>query len=544
MKIIKNRLHILVVLLTVLCAVSCETTELDLTTNPSRLTPESADAEALLNNAQLNFVFALAHNEDNEDGLNVRAAEFVRMQHLFGSYTGGFALTSTGINNNLWVPFYRETLKDIETMFPIAEAGGFTGHTGVGKILKAYTYVLLVDTFGDVPYTEALLGNENQNPKTDGGQDIYNAMLTIIDEGIAAIDGTDSAIMPSDLFYDGDKAKWMALGRTLKLKMYVQMRLLGDFSTEINAILTAGVINDGAGDFEFKYSNVQAPNDSRHPYYILNYDAGGPDDYLTSYYVNLLKDRDGTGQVDPRLRYYFYRQTSFAPTGDFLVCSDLPLPNNCYLGSGYWTRLHGDPAGVQPDQRSRSTYGLYPIGGAFDANNFRDTRRVRGAEGAGIFPIMLSSYSKFLQAESALMSGTAGDPKALMIEGIEQSIEKVRYFNTDEVTDGDNFAMTNTDVTDYVAFATGLYDAATTDEQRLDIIMKEYYIALWGNGYEAWNNYRRTSMPSDLPAHHDTPGIFPRTFMYPASVVNSNSSISQKQVSEKTFWDVNPDNLD
>lgn len=542
MKTLKNRLNILVVALAVLCMVSCETTELDLTTNPSRLTPESSDAESLLNNAQLNFVFALAHNEDNEDGLNVRAAEFVRMQHLFGSYTGGFSLTATNINNNLWIPFYRETLKDIETLFPIAKESGLTGHTGVAKILKAYTYVILVDAFGDVPYSEALLGNDFQNPKTDSGRDIYNAMLKIIDEGIASINETDDAIMPNDLYYHGNRKKWMDLGRTLKLKMYVQMRLIGDFTNEINEVLSLGVITGKDGDFQFEYSTINSPNDSRHPYYILNYDQGGPDDYLNSYYVNLLKNKDGNGFADPRLRYYFYRQTKNDPQGDFLVCANDAVINFCYIGNGYWTRDHGNKNGVQPDQRLRSTYGLYPIGGAFDADNFTNTNNNRGAEGAGIFPIMLSSYVKFLQAESALMSGTTGDPKALMEEGIRASIDKVINFNIAKVNP--TFAAKPTEIEAYVAFVKNLYDTATTDKERLDIIIKEYYIALWGNGYEAWNNYRRTSFPSDLSNHVDTPGLFPRTLLYPAAVVNSNSNISQKQVSEKTFWDINPDNLD
>ena len=73
--------------------------------------------------------------------------------------------------------------------------------------------------------------------------------------------------------------------------------------------------------------------------------------------------------------------------------------------------------------------------------------------------------------------------------------------------------------------------------------MKEYYIALWGNGLEAWNNYRRTSLPSDLSPHVKTSGEFPRAFLYPATVVNTNASINQQPVTTKVFWDTNPDNL-
>lgn len=318
------------------------------------------------------------------------------------------------------------------------------------------------------------------------------------------------------------------------------MRLIGDFSSEINSLIASGIIEDSADDFEFKYSTVaSATGESRHPYFVLCYDADGADDYLNSYYVNLLKADKGF--EDPRLRYYFYRQIAETPTGDDLPCEGEPGYNFCYLGDFYWTRDHGDDEGVPPDQLKRTTYGLYPVGGAFDADNFTSVVNNQGASGAGIFPLMLSTYVKFLKAESALTNNTIGDPRTLLEEGIRASMDKVLNFNPGQVDAA--FAPSTQDVEDYITFVLAQYDSAVDDNERLDIIMKEYYIALWGNGFEAWNNYRRTSMPSDLSPHVATPGEFPRSFLYPASVVNTNSSIDQKPVTTKVFWDTNPNNL-
>lgn len=518
--------------------VGCETGDLNQLEDPSSLTPSSVDPELLLNNVQLQFVNAIAYNEDNEDGINVRAAEFVRMQHLFGAYAGPFSLTSGSIDD-LWTNLYRETLQDINVLIPVATERDLQGFIGIAKILQAYAYVTLVDAFGDVPFTEGLQGNENPNPKVDSGQAIYNAMFGIIDEGIAAINAPNS-IMPNDLFYGGDKTKWVKLANTLKFKMYAQMRLVGDFSSEINTLISTGLIDTAAEDFQFQYSTTaSATGESRHPYYALNYDTDGSDDYMNSYYVNLLKADKGF--ADPRLRYYFYRQEPSAPTGDDLECEGEAGFNFCYLGDFYWTRDHGDDDGVPPDQLKRTTYGLYPIGGAFDADNFTSVTVNAGAGGTGIFPFMLSSFVKFLRAESALMSGTSGDPKTLLESGIRESMAKVLNFNVGQVNPA--FAATQADVDDYVTFVLAQFDAASTDEERLDVIMKEYYIALWGNGYEAWNNYRRTSYPSDISAHVATSGDFPRSFVYPATVVNTNSSIEQKPVTTKVFWDTNPNNL-
>lgn len=537
MKAIKNKIKpIWVILFTIF--IGCEVGDLNQLEDPSNLTPASVDAELLLNNIQLQFVNAIAYNEGNEDGINVRASEFIRMQHLFGAYSGPFSLTSGSIDN-IWTSLYRETLQDINILIPIATDRNLQGFIGVAKIIEAYSYVTLVDTFGDVPFTEALQGNETPNPSVDSGLSIYNAMFNTIDEGIAAINSPNS-IMPNDLFYGGDKQKWVKLANTLKFKMYVQMRLLGDYSGEINSLINSGLIDNSQDDFQFQYSTVaSSTGESRHPYYALCYDADGSDNYMNSYYVNLLKAEKGF--EDPRLRYYFYRQINQVPTGDDLSCEGEAGFNFCYLGDFYWTRDHGDDDGVPPDQLKRTTYGLYPIGGAFDADNFTSVTNNAGASGAGIFPFMLSSFVKFLKAESALVSGTSGNPKSLLESAMHDSMDKVLNFNTGQVTP--SFAATSTDVDNYVSYVLDQYDNASSDEERLDIIMKEYYIALWGNGIEAWNNYRRTSMPSDLSPHVTTSGEFPRSFLYPASVINTNSSINQKPVTTKVFWDTNSDDL-
>lgn len=533
-----NKLSIIGILVLML-GVSCETVDLNQLNDPSELTPSSADPELLLNNVQLRFVNAIAYNEDNEDGINVRAAEFARMQHLFGAYVGPFSLSSGNLDD-LWTDMYRESLQDINVLIPLAEERELEGFIGVAKLIQAYIYVTLVDVFGDVPFTEALQGNDNANPVVDSGQSIYNAMLNVIDEGIASINAPGS-VMPNDLFYGGDKAQWTRMANTLKFKMYLQMRLIGDFSSEINGLISAGLITDAADDFEFKYSSTASTTgESRHPYYALNYDADGADDYLVSYYVNLLKADKGF--EDPRLRYYFYRQVNEVPSGDDLPCEDNTVVNFCYLGDFYWTRDHGDDDGVPPDGLKRSTYGLYPIGGAFDADNFQSVAVNTGGGGAGIFPFLLSSYVKFMQAESSLVSGTTGNPRTLLEEGVRESMDKVLNFIPGQVAPA--FAATSTDVDDYVTFVLGQYDAAADDTARLDVIMKEYYIALWGNGLEAYNNYRRTGLPSDISDHVGTPGAFPRTFLYPATVVNTNSNINQKEISVKTFWDANPAVLD
>ena len=105
-------------------------------------------------------------------------------------------------------------------------------YVGIAQIQKAYVISQMVDMFGDIPYSEALKGAANLAPRYDKDADIYNgnpglgiqSLFSLIDDGIANLDKGKSVIVRNDLIYEGDLAKWARLGRTLKLKLYVQIR--------------------------------------------------------------------------------------------------------------------------------------------------------------------------------------------------------------------------------------------------------------------------------------------------------------------------------
>jgi hypothetical protein len=86
------------------------------------------------------------------------------------------------------------------------------------------------------------------------------------------------------------------------------------------------------------------------------------------------------------------------------------------------------------------------------------------------------------------------------------------------------------------------YDAAGSTDQKLDILIKEYYIALWGNGVDAYNTYRRTGKPGNMQLTKEpNPGEFVRSHLYPSVHVNLNQNAVQKStVGTKVFWDTNP----
>jgi hypothetical protein len=70
----------------------------------------------------------------------------------------------------------------------------------------------------------------------------------------------------------------------------------------------------------------------------------------------------------------------------------------------------------------------------------------------------------------------------------------------------------------------------------------QYFVAMFGNGTDAYNFYRRTGYPTTLqPNIEPTPGGFIRSFFYPANYTNTNSNATQKSgVDIQVFWDTNP----
>ena len=106
-------------------------------------------------------------------------------------------------------------------------------------------------------------------------------------------------------------------------------------------------------------------------------------------------------------------------------------------------------------------------------------------------------------------------------------------------------ATYTTDVTNYINAALAAYDAQVGNDDIMNYIAREYWIALYCNGVEAYNLYRRTGLPRGMqPALNDAPGEFPRSFYYPANFATRNSSVEQKTtLTGRIFWDTNASDL-
>jgi hypothetical protein len=538
--------------------------------NPNFPDASTADVDLYLNQVQLSFTSF--YNTASDFG-----AQLTRQQQYYGPlYNNGFSPNSF---DGIWTTAYTSIIKNADAMIPLAQSQKKYVQSGIARVLKAYVLGTLVDYFDKVPASEADLGIENTSPNADDGASVYNLVFELLDSAISDFTKTGAGSNPTnDLFYGGNKSNWVKAAKTLKLKFYMQERLVDNsVAGKIQDLLTENdLINTEPQDFVFKYSTNRVSPDSRHPHYAGNYTAThSAGDFIANYFMWAIGAEKAGGIVsfgtnhtslDPRLRFYFYRQRiNFADvTQQSCPCAYETVPGHypsvpdqtpfCLVGRGYWGRDHGDNTGIPPDGNLRSTWGIYPAGGQFDRDQGKSVELSVGGKGAGINPIWTSFFTDFLEAEAALELGisTLGTPRDLLEKGIRASMAKVLAFPTILGVDTTGYGPPTTgkgSVDYYVNTVLTAYDAASSDDERLEIIMKEYYLAAWGNGVEPYNNYRRTGKPDNLQLIVTTPnpGFFIRSFFYPSVYVNRNLNAPAQKTpgtaANKVFWDNNPDDF-
>ena len=566
---LKNNIYRSIAVVSILFTLnSCETLELEILESPNALTPQSSDIDFYLNAMQLNM--ASFFNGVTDEGM-----QLTRMTHLYGPFYEN-AYTTTQMSGP-WNTAYANIFTDYDNMVPRAEEKGWETHIGIAKIIKAYAMMTLVDYLGDVPYTEAAIGVENLNPGLDSGAAVYDSALALIQQA------QDHFFVPSqspsdDLFYRGDTDKWTQLANTLELKLRLQRRNAADGSDAgaINSLVSnpSQLIASSSSDFQFKYGTLNANPDSRHPKFVSNYElAADVADYMSNAYMAEMVSQKSV--TDVRANYYFYRQDDDVTDNDDneIPCGNERRPGHyslseifCYIGyndispaestsNGYWGRDHGDNDGIPPDGGLRTAFGLYPIGGAFDDGQTTSvTGHPMGLKGAGIQPILLSSYTHFMIAEWNLANGNTETARQFLASGLAESFSKVTGFAAEmgnaaaiefrsgaTASEADFTTDLQANIDAYIDHVAGSGSSSlwNTSSDKMSLLVQEYLLALFGNGVEAYNTFRRTDKPSGLqPLLKSSNNDMITSFYYPRTEVDNNNQLTQKATHEvKVFWD-------
>lgn len=547
-------------------SISCETLDLDRSNDPYNLSPSQFDVDYLFNGIEEDFARQIEGDGDYDtndnwqsggsttgDGLSLFGAELTRMYAMTNTNSRNYqSVYQASDSDDEWINAYAGIISNIRTMTPKALAAGKTRHVGIAQFIEAYTITAMVDFYGDIPYTE--IGSENARP--DSGAAIYAKAIVLLDQAIVNFTNETLSNPKVEVFYNNDYTKWVKAANTLKMKLYLQTRLVDNSAADkFNQIVASGnYITDSADDLVYRWGGTSSSNpDNRHPRYALNYTSTGANDYMSNWFMGTMDTNN-----DPRIRYYFYRQRAAVPGQEIpaneedLKCSLQSAPIHyvqggytfCSLPHGYWGRDHGDSDGLPPDGFLKTTFGVYPAGGKFDGDNFENVYTsadpVRGAKGKGITPILLASWVNFMKSEMALAAGNTGDAKTELIEGITKSINKVMSFGPNDPKFDSSFAPTATDMSNFTDNISNAWDSANVSG-KWEILAVQQFMAVFGNGIESYNFYRRTGYPTRLqPNRAENPGNFVRSLYYPSNEVNSNRNMNQKpNQSVPVFWDNN-----
>jgi len=169
-------------------------------------------------------------------------------------------------------------------------------YAGVARVMTALYLGLFTDTWGDIPWSEALQGSENYNPKYDSQEDIYIAIQQLLDRAILDLAEPNSAFAPKteDLVYGGDLAKWTKLAYSLKARYLQHLSKLPQYNPA--AVLAAAANGFTSNSDDASMIFVGPPNTN--PWYQFNSQREG---YITQFgfMYDLME-----GNSDPRIPLY------------------------------------------------------------------------------------------------------------------------------------------------------------------------------------------------------------------------------------------------
>lgn len=370
----------------------------------------------------------------------------------------------------------------------------YGAYIAIGKIMESYTFQILVDFYGDIPYSEALQRSLEANPAYDDAQSIYDNLiveLTAAIELLNAAEASELSILPEedDLMFSGDLTRWKQFANTVKLRI-----LTRESDVKDNAYITqelAAIAAEGSGYIteDVTVDPGYLDEESKQNPFWEDFGAG-PDGTPTL--TNL-----ATSASDYIIDY-------LNSTGDTRIDYIYEEPATGHLGV---------PQGIVALQEDYHSDLVSNIGPGI----------LIGPDQASVIFTLAERY--FNEAELAL-EGFGGDPEALYNAGVTASFESL--------------GLTAADATTYLSQNIDRVNYAASDDP-LEAIITQKWLATNGmTAEQAWFDWVRTGFPAGLPVSQEVANLVrPVRLSYPASEIGANKANVPTQpdvFSSKVFW--------
>ncbi|PCI35952.1 MAG: SusD/RagB family nutrient-binding outer membrane lipoprotein [Flavobacteriaceae bacterium] len=246
---------IILIAFLIISAVSCVTDFSDWNKDEKNAT--KVPASTLFSNAQWALVRTM-----KIQNVNVNIFNFFAQYWTATTYPdeANYDLGTRDVSGRFWNRMYRDVLLDLqesklalkeerETLSLASDIAANTNQTAVVSIMEVYTYHVLVDVFGDIPYTEAL-NIKNPTPKYDDASTIYMDILSKLDIAISKLDTDEDSFGGADFIYEGNVSAWKKFANSLKLRMALRIKN-GD---KISEAIAGGVFTSNADNAAFKFT--------------------------------------------------------------------------------------------------------------------------------------------------------------------------------------------------------------------------------------------------------------------------------------------------
>jgi hypothetical protein len=208
---------------------------------------------------------------------------------------GTYRLLPNELNDD-WSSLYTLGLNNLRILNEKAETNSNFNYAAIAKILMALTLGTATDLWGDIPYSQALMGSENFIPVYDSQESIYQEIQRLLDNAIADI-GNNSIIKPSgdDFFYGGAMDKWQRLAYTLKARYYMHLTKAPGHTASAQADLALAALANGMTSPEDALAYSYPGGAGQENRWYRNFDLVSTS-IMASTFVNSLSERS-----DPRL---------------------------------------------------------------------------------------------------------------------------------------------------------------------------------------------------------------------------------------------------
>lgn len=472
--------------------------------NVDKVSPTAVDPAFLLNSAIINT----SHTN------LVLVYEIGIVQQIISPNSGVLTGANYNQDNRLataahWQRIYRSVIRNtrdvIDRTQDLPERSNLLN---MARILQAYNFLVLTDSYGDIPYFEGGKGYTEQIsfPVYDAQATIYTDLIKELREAATALDAS-KRIETADVLYGGNIEKWKKFAYSTLLR--IGMRLSKVDATQAQQVVQSAV---QGGLMTSNADNAVVRHDANYTNQLgqwLN-STEANNFYLTEPFVNYLKSND-----DPRLGAIAVR----------------------YIGAKSGSEQTADRASRNPDDQigmpmghdNNTIVGVATSKGLASFYEFSQADRTRVTKLAA--PLFLVTYAQtqLLLAEAAHRNWTGGSAADYYAAGIRAHMEQMALHDA-------NSAIAEDAIVAYLAAHP--FDAGNA----LELINTQYWVASFLDGPEAFANFRRSGYPILTPnpfPGKDISGDFIRRLTYPDSEISVNSDNVQAAIGRQ-----GPDNLE